>query len=430
LLPHKTLLGDNLLFTKRAHLHYEVFTGLRWWAQITLWLFMVVILHGCQLNSTGRKPASKNWITPKVTAIPEQSSALSFEMLGNIPFVQIYVNDRGPFLFVLDTGTTGLVISPQLRNDLDIPYSGRGINIQSPGGVVSGPMGFVRSIRIGQAEFQHIHCCVTDISAISKLYGREISGVLGLAVFAQCRLTIDYPACKIVLERDKGTQPLFEEDPSVLHLRPVGTKLVSLPLKINDKILWLMLDSGQDHGLMIPEKASESLPLAYPPVRIPTASRTYGGIVSQKQARLKTSVFLGENEFVDPMVTILPSSSLIGGKFLRHFVITIDQKNMLIRFTREMNTPIPPPPSFRHHGFFFTRQDKEWLITGAIPDSSLECIGLKNGDCIETINSQPVSDITDSELSDIVYNKDLLTLEIIREDAQVSVDVPVSILVP
>jgi predicted aspartyl protease len=99
--------------------------------------------------------------------------------------VLVFLNDKGPFPFLVDTGANASVISSDLVASLDLP-PGRPVNLHGIAGVEQvGTVG-VQSVRVGRRERR-------DIS-MSIIAGRYLKapGVLGMDWLGEQGLTLDF----------------------------------------------------------------------------------------------------------------------------------------------------------------------------------------------------------------------------------------------
>jgi predicted aspartyl protease len=99
--------------------------------------------------------------------------------------VQVFLNDKGPFPFLVDTGANASVISSELASSLGLP-AGRAVNLHGIAGVeLVGTVG-VASVRVGRRERR-------DLS-LSIIPGRYLKapGVLGMDWLGAQGLTLDF----------------------------------------------------------------------------------------------------------------------------------------------------------------------------------------------------------------------------------------------
>ena len=390
-------------------------------------LFLLYLsLFGC--NKT-KKPSQQKKYTfyPQQIILPEFPVEVPIELTRALPLLDVYINEQGPFKVVLDTGTTSVMLSKKIAYSLNLPTIGTNINLNAGGRKINlGPARRIKSLKIGDAEFANLNIAVHDIDNLNL----SIDGVIGMQVFKDCILKIDYPSKKIVITDTEQAGHPEKHEASSLPLIISNTGVPYIQIKINDKDYLCMIDSGHSSAFTLAQKEAENIPLLSPLTRIPTSSATFVGKVPNYEARIDGTVSIGQNEFTNPIIRFQDEINLIGGEILRNFVVTIDQGNMIVKFSRDNNEPILHSPSYRHHGFFFDRNNENWKVTGAIAGVSLDQIGLMSGDKIETLNGIKVADITDGQLKAIITENDILKLKIERNESEMLIDVPVTVLIP
>ncbi|WP_159402076.1 MULTISPECIES: retropepsin-like aspartic protease [Streptomyces] len=122
-----------------------------------------------------------------------------------LPVVQAWVDDEGPFAFVLDTGASMTVVSPRVAKRL----GGQGRRFSTGGGAavaatgqVPVAIGTVASLRVDSFHVNDLAVAVMSLRRVRKAAKTRIDGIVGFNAFRDCRLTIDYPKGRLVFERD------------------------------------------------------------------------------------------------------------------------------------------------------------------------------------------------------------------------------------
>lgn len=269
--------------------------------------------------------------SPELAAKPQVFSA-PLELVHDKPYVSVKVNGRGPFRFLIDTGTGGqALVSPELADQLALPVVGhaRLIDPSGQGEQRSDILG-IRSIEIGGADF-------SDVKAIRhRLYGEEenCQGVLGFTLFKSYLLMLDYPGHRLVL----GSGAINSDGGnSVLQFRiPDGVPIVSL--RIDGQRLEAQIDSGGT-GLSLPETVAAKLKFLATPVAFGNGE-SLATRFQIKASRLRPDVRLGRYAFKQAFVEINPAFPLInfGSTPLQHFAVTFDQQKLLVRFESSQKT--------------------------------------------------------------------------------------------
>jgi len=252
--------------------------------------------------------------------------ALMLENYGK-PYILVTINGRGPFRFVIDTGTGGdALVTPALANELGLLPAGQTVLSDPSGqGGKKVPVVLIDSLRFAGIEFR-------GIRAVSHPFFSEAGtcdGLLGFTLFRDYLLTLDFPNRRV--ELSKGAL-VPDGEKTVLPFRmPAGVPITGLNID-GLSAVEAQLDSGGG-GLVFPEKLAEHLKYDISPVAYAT-----GWSVSTrfelKAAKLASDVKLGRYTFTHPVVEIHPAFPLVifGSPPMQIFAITFDQKNLLVRF--------------------------------------------------------------------------------------------------
>ena len=396
-------------------------------------LFAFVILPwlgcglGCKSDVSMRLAPLRSILEGPVRLRMDQTSV-------GLPLIEARVNRAPPRLFVVDTGTTDLILSRKLIGETQPLALATSCVMETPTGPKNlGPVARVESLQIGSASFHGLNAGVVDLSNLEAGMGCELGGVIGMGVFADCRVTLDYPRSELVLEPLSDAEwSEKSRDAAVVPLRLSNTGVPFIPLRIRGATVWAMLDSGYGSAFWLSRDTVSSLHLEEAPIRLPGYDPTFLGNVSSFAFRVPGSVFLGPYEFVAPIALTNFGSSRtpgIGHDALRHFAVTIDLQKKRVRFARPDATPIGPPPPVRHWGFYFQKEGNFGHITGPIEVANLDRLGLEVDDRVTAVNGVAISQLSGPDLQRLVDAHDMLFLTVIRREREMLVRVPVTILV-
>jgi hypothetical protein len=267
----------------------------------------------------------------QTSAIESKVYSAPLEIIHDKPYVSVMVNGRGPFRFLVDTGTGGQVlVTPQLAEELQLPATGRA-HLTDPSGLGQqrSEISRIESLNIAGVEFSELD------AVVHNLYGdANCQGVLGFTLFEDYLLTLDFPGHRMML-----THGAIHGDSggSVLPFRmPDGVPIVAL--KIGEQQLEAQIDSGGT-GLSVPEKDSKELRFLETPAAF-ASGESVATKFEIKAARLGADVRLGRYTFRQPFVEINLAFPLvnIGSTPLQHFVVTFDQANELVRLYSSEDT--------------------------------------------------------------------------------------------
>jgi predicted aspartyl protease len=106
---------------------------------------------------------------------------MAFRLAGSkqaLILVPVFVDGRGPYSFVMDTGATTTVVSNELADALALP---RGQKQDGRG--AAGEMTLVESrlpsLTVGHQILDSLPVSVTDLSFLGRAMGEQVDGALG-----------------------------------------------------------------------------------------------------------------------------------------------------------------------------------------------------------------------------------------------------------
>ena len=278
--------------------------------------------------------------------------AARMEVVYGKPYVMVMINGRGPFRFVVDTGTGGqALISFALAGELQLPVAGQARLIDPSGqGEQRAQIFLIDSLTVAGVEFTGVRAVRHSLAAVDA----TCQGLLGFTLFRDYLLKLDYPNHLLTL----STGSLAADgERSVLPFRmPDGVPIAAL--RIGSMRVDAQFDSG-GAGLSLPEQLAARLKFASDPVVFGNGE-SLSTRFQIKTGKLGSNVRLGQYTFERPSVEINPAFPLanFGGYPLQNFAVTFDQKNLLMRLDaarkrfhletmptsiRMLNAPFKPP---------------------------------------------------------------------------------------
>lgn len=295
------------------------------------------VLAGClvfALSVNAQVPVRRQGPPPKPFDRSEMTgSSVEVPMLaGDETIVEVRIDGKGPYRFLLDTGAAGGGrISKSLAGSLGLKTVGQalagdptGQNRQTIDVVEAG------SIAIGGAVLSGVQLGVRDFPQGPAGTEPGYDGILGIGLFQDFLLTLDYPRRRVRIEN--GELPPADGREVLGYEASRGVPQIHL--KIGDQDVAADVDSGNQKGeLVLPASYLGKVPLEKEPVVV-GRGRTGSNEFEVKQAPLKGAVRVGGQTVEHPLVDFVegfPHGNL-GQKFLRRFALTIDQKNHRIRF--------------------------------------------------------------------------------------------------
>jgi hypothetical protein len=275
------------------------------------------------------------WQTQQArSASPEITLPIEVPMqiAEGMPTIEVMVNGKGPFLFAFDTGAEGGPrLDSSLMEKLGLKPSGQ-MRDGDPSGRNPGMAEMVKldSIEVGGLRFADVGATVKNYKNSPRPLAAD--GIIGLALFKDYLLTLDFPAKLVRINRGE----LPKSDGVEILDYHVEHGVPSVELSVGTTKINAHLDSGNRIGAFVfPTAFVEKLSLAGEP-RVVGRARSASGEMEIKQVQVKDVVKLGRHEFPDATVTYpaLGDIGNVGVKILSQFVVTFDQQHERVRLLR------------------------------------------------------------------------------------------------
>ncbi len=171
--------------------------------------------------------------------------------------VDVRVNGKGPYPFLLDTGATSSVVDPQLSTSLHLPGA-QDVKLASWEGTTDTRRARVESLSLGPINSGPLTVLVQPLSEFKSL-DPNLRGVVGQDVLLCSNFLIDNRHHRIQFDNDASL--LAELSGDRISIVPVRTRagdleprLISVPVqaKGTTEPLHLLLDSGADMVILQP----------------------------------------------------------------------------------------------------------------------------------------------------------------------------------
>lgn len=133
-----------------------------------------------------------------------RESKLQFSLARHLIILPVYVNDHGPFGFILDTGAGQSMLSRHAVKRLKLksyPLREKGLGA---GGTVDLRSTAVDSLKLADIRLTNREVRVIDQSRISKAVRKQIYGIIGCDVLSDHVTTIDYKKREVVFRENSA----------------------------------------------------------------------------------------------------------------------------------------------------------------------------------------------------------------------------------
>jgi hypothetical protein len=247
---------------------------------------------------------------------------------GASPAVNVFVNGKGPYLFLIDTGGQGDArADTSLVGELGLAAVGQNLSGDGSGrNTRTLDLVILDRLDVGGLRFR-------NVAALSRDYNRSpslprISGILGYNLFKDHLLTLDFRARRVRIEQ--GALPPADGKTILDYEAPYDTPIVEMSM--SGLRLLADIDSGDIGGITFPQALAQMLPRSSEP-RIVGTGRSISNEFQVSEVKLRGNLRIGEHELADPVIRFndVHDNINLGAAFLAGYVVTFDQKNRRVR---------------------------------------------------------------------------------------------------
>ncbi|WP_316735574.1 aspartyl protease family protein [Pedobacter aquatilis] len=359
--------------------------------------------------------------------------SISFKLIKNLIVIPVYVNGKGPYDFVLDTGVGPMIITdPSIIDSLDFALMRKikvsGLGIESVEAFVSQNV----NARISRAKIEHIPTAILkeDFFNLSGHLGTKIYGLIGYSFFnsfvvdiryTNNRIVISYPDSKI---KYKGSKiPISIENMKAYVYADVEVPDGGI---IQAKFL---IDTGASHALSMEMLNGNMFPLPFSKIKA-NLGMSLSGQIRGYMGRIK-QFSIGNYDFKDVIsgfpdyhvisekIDLKSRNGNLGAELLRKFNIQLNYRDgfMYVKPNSFFKTP------FEHDmiGMVVYLDQKSYtryLIGDVDENSPAEKSGICPNDEIIGVNFKSMNNYTLNDLADLFKsgtNRSVI-LEIYRDE--------------
>lgn len=365
---------------------------------------------------------------------------LSFKQESNLIVVPIVVNDKGPFNFILDTGSeSGMIFDRWVIAEHNL-VDARRIPIYADNGSKITDLIVANDLTIGMSGVKGSQQSMLVLEEnnlnVRNILGVDAHGVLGSEIFNRFVVEIDYQEEKIRLYEPKSFVPPkgFERIPiEIMKFRPyVKTTIKQKGEKKVD--LNLLVDTGASSALFLDQERHEEIILPEETLDHYLGSGLTGELEGEIGRVRK--IKLGKFKFrrvltsypndwrIQPVVRdkdgVIKRYGTLGSDVLSRFTVIYDYFNEYIYLKK--NSHYRDDFKFNRAGFTFTAAGKDlnqYFISTLISDSPAAQAGLQVNDEIIAIDGKPVFFYSFSDMNALLREETGKKIEIIiRRDGE------------
>jgi hypothetical protein len=386
-------------------------------------LIAVLLLSGCSSVSQLYKRESR----PGRTKLESRLVIVPARIIGHHFIVETTWDRHGPWRFLVDTGSSVTLVSPQFASRYGFQQSSSTnppVRIRSAsGGTVALPAINVKRLELGDARFLNIPAFTYDCDELSAHFGLRIDGILGFPLFRDVVFSLDYPQSRLVITT-AGNPPLLPGSQIAFNNE---RRTPIIPLRLGAETFVALIDSGSDGPLML-NPFGLNPEFTYGP-RAGGTVGTLTGDRPQQLGRVAQPLVIGGYTLASPIIDLTDQLSSIGGEVLRHFCVTFDPPRNQVTFFRDTPAVIAPVAR-RSIGLSFTKTPAYWRVVGVVPGSPAASAGIRRGDLVARINGEPVSAWPLQRLEALTLRAGEITFTFIDGNREVPRVIPTFELIP
>ena len=354
--------------------------------------------------------------------------------LDDLGVVSTWINGKGPYHFVLDTGAGITVLTPEFAKRAGLTGSGS-LQAAGSGGTVSVQQLVLHSVGVGRATVDNVAAAIIPLPLDFTYQGDygTIDGVLGYSFFSHFAVTID-------IQHDRVTLTT----PSAYHTPPRATSEIAdlsdntpvVPARADGIDGQFKLDTGDNGSLTLtaPFVAAHGFARRYPG-GLPEFFEGVGGMGRARAVRIGSFTIGGATLHDEATSLSFTKTGVLGGTtgnvghdVLRRFVFTVDYVRKRVDFTP--NDLLDAYKPYKHTGAVAPRQSDGTLrVIFVEPNSAASIAGINVGDTLLAINGYPVARLDSAQMSEAL-RADSITYTVRSGDRERDVTLRLADLLP
>lgn len=362
-----------------------------------------------------------------------EKQSISFKCIKNLIIIPVFINQKGPFDFVLDTGVGPLIITnPSIIDSINFNLMRKiqlsGLGLETIEAYVTQNI----TARVGRAINKNIPTAILkeDLFNLSGHLGIKIYGLIGYDFFNSFVVDIRYSQNKIVFQNaDNDIKYRGKKIPiKVYRQKPYVDARVELndSTKINTRLL---IDTGASHALSMETLTGGSFPQPDSKIKANLGMSLSGQIKGYLGRINKFSIGgyqfnqvisgFPDYEFISSKIDFTTRNGNLGGEIMRKFDVQFNYREGFMYLK---------PNSFRKQGFqhdmvgmvvFLDPKEYKRLLVGDVDENSpAEKAGLCPEDEIISINFKPVTFYTLNDITEMFKSRPgrSLIFEVFRDN--------------
>ncbi|MGZ3833801.1 MAG: aspartyl protease family protein, partial [Mucilaginibacter sp.] len=352
----------------------------------------------------------------------KKSARLPFKLIRNLVVIQLKINDKGPFNFILDTGVGLMIItepklvdSIRLQNKRTIKMGGlgEGDNYEA---YVTPPL----KVDIPGLTSYDVAAAIlkTDHFNLSNFAGIPIHGLLGYEFFSNLAVRLNFIDSTLTVYRPQDVR-LFRKGSKIPITieghKPYMQAKVTLPNGAPLSVK-LVIDLGAGHPVSLENMIKKhGLPQKFIIANLGVGlTGPITGFLSRidevdlGKYKIKKVIASFPNDYDEETLKNLstPRDGNLGAGMLKKFMVIIDYHDSVMYLKPNTNFH----EAFEHDmsgiEYYAAGNDFRHIIISRVePGSAADEVGLEKDDEITAINFKPVADMSLEQIDDLLRSK-------------------------
>ena len=325
-----------------------------------------------------------------------QSAVVPFTFVDNRIFVQCTINGQGPFAFVVDTGSSDLVVDRALAHRLGL----RGHDIGNVGGAgshtVTASSAVVASLDVGSAHAENLDSTILDLSQIREGIGLpHLDGIIGYSMLRHYAVEVDMDRQVLTLSRE----PL--DLPQAARAIPftLTNDFVFVQARIAGQPGTILVDTGDRSSLTLfgPFAAKHQMYGRFGGVQdvltgFGVGGPVYGDVFSLPELDILgaqlTGITTRASRQSGGAFASTAAAASIGGGVLRRFNVIYDYPHHTMYVWNSENFDVPD--GYDRAGLWIAAHGKHAYVAGLVPGGPAAKAGLQENDEIIAVNGRQI----------------------------------------
>ena len=186
-------------------------------------------------------PPTGSHISTGLSDEPLYAVSTRLDRIGRI-VAPVYINGKGPFLFMLDTGANRTVLSDVAVQRLGLTMEDGTISVQGVNGRGLAPTVTIERLNAGELKFANVELPVLAGPVLDR-----IDGILGMDGLVDKKVTADFVRDRITIVESRGRRAPFNR--IVVHGTLISGQLMMIEGRVGRVPVKAIIDTGGAHTL-------------------------------------------------------------------------------------------------------------------------------------------------------------------------------------